>query len=513
MTVSRWREDLAAHDEAFVGLQDLFSPHSFAVTAVKALRDWGQGMLRLSVALVGEIEALERENTGLRERIDALERSAALDSSTSSKPPASDGPKKKSGNRQKRTRSQRGKSDRPSGGQRGHEGVTLKQAENPDHVVDHAPSACKGCGAALSDDDRHAEPVCRQVFDMPEPQPLEVTEHRAHRCLCAACGAVTTAAFPHGVSAPVQYGPRITAWVTYLLHAQFIPEKRVAEVMSDLSAVRISTATIAAMGRRTARRFESFLDHVAEIIRTQAPVKHLDETGIRINGQTHWLHVLCTPLLTILRIATGRKHIDETLNGIVIHDDLATYFTLEGVRHGACNAHRSRELQALIEIEKEDWATAMHRLLTRANRAARFARKNDRDIPASLLARISQAWDRILEQAIASHEQRPPLQPGKRGRRKRRIGHNLALRLQKHKDGCLRFLTNPQVPFSNNQAEQDFRMSKLRQKISGGFRSMQGAWDFAKLRSVISIARKQGWNVLETLAHPDPIQLIPKLRF
>ncbi len=238
-----------------------------------------------------------------------------------------------------------------------------------------------------------------------------------------------------------------------------------------------------------------------------------DETGIRINGETHWLHVLCTPLLTILRLATGRKHIDETLNGIVIHDDLATYFTLEGVRHGACNAHRSRELQALIEIEKEDWATAMHRLLTRANRAARFARKNDRDIPASLLARISQAWDRILEQAIASHEQRPPLQPGKRGRRKRRIGHNLALRLQKHKDGCLRFLTNPQVPFSNNQAEQDFRMSKLRQKISGGFRSMQGACDFANLRSVISTARKQGWNVLETLAHPDPIQLIRKLRF
>ncbi len=154
---------------------------------------------------------------------------------------------------------------------------------------------------------------------------------------------------------------------------------------------------------------------------------------------------------------------------------MATYFTLEGVRHGACNAHRSRELQALIEIEKEDWATAMHRLLTRANRAARFARKNDRDIPASLLARISQAWDRILEKAIASHEQRPPLQPGKRGRRKRRIGHNLALRLRKHKDGCLRFLTNPQVPFSNNQAERDFRMIKVRQKISGGFRSMQGA--------------------------------------
>ncbi len=128
------------------------------------------------------------------------------------------------------------------------------------------------------------------------------------------------------------------------------------------------------------------------------------------------------------------------------------------------------------------------------------------------MARISQAWDRILERAIASHKEMPPLQTGKRRRQKRRIGHNLALRLQKYKEGCLRFLTDPRTPFSNN-AERDLRMGKLRQKISGGFRSMQGARDFANLRSVIATARKQRWNVLETLAHPDPIQLIPVLRF
>ncbi len=323
---------------------------------------------------------------------------------------------------------------------------------------------------------------------------------------------MTTAASPHGVSAPVQYGPRITAWVTYLSHAHFIPEQRVAEVMSDLFVVRISAATIAAMSRRTARRFERFLDRVAEIIRTQTPVKHLNETSIRIAGRARSLHVLCTPLLTILRVAAGRRHIDEKLNCIVIHDDYATCFTLEGVRHSTCNAHHLRELQTLIEIEKEDWATAMHRLLTRANRAARFARGNNRDMPASLVARISRAWDRILERTIAYHEDRPPLQPGKRGRQKRRIGHNLALRLRKHKDGCLRFLTDPQTPFSNNEAERGLRMGKLRQKISGGFRSMQGACKFADLRSVITTARKQGWNVLETLAHPEPIHLIQKLR-
>ncbi len=512
MTVSRWHADLDAHGVAFTCLQDLFTPDSFAMTAIRAIREWGQSLLRLTTALVKEIDALERENARLRERNAELERSAALDSTTSSKPPASDGLKKKSGTREKRTRSQRGKSDRPSGGQTGHKGTTLERTATPDHVVDHDPCACAGCGAPLSDADRHGDPVCRQVFDVPEPPPLEVTEHRGHPCLCAACGTVTTAAFPNGVSAPVQYGPRITAWVTYLLHAQFIPENRVAELMNDLFAVTISTATIAAMSRRTARRFEGFLDRVADIIRTAAPVKHLDETGIRIAARTQWLHVLCTPLLTILRIATGRSHIDEELNGIVIHDDYATYFALQGVRHGACNAHHLRELQALIEIEKEEWATSMHRLLTRANRASRFARKNDRNVPASLVALISRAWDRILERAIASHEKMPPLQTGKRGRKKRRIGHNLALRLQRHKEGCLRFLTDPRTPFSNNQAERDLRMGKLRQKISGCFRSMQGARDFAKLRSVIATARKQGWNVLETLAHPDPRQLIAKLQ-
>ena len=145
MTLSRWHEDLAAHDEAFACLQDLLDPSSFATTVVKAFREWGQGLLRLATALVRENAALERENATLRDRIAELERSAALDSTTSSKPPASDGLRKKSGT-QRRTRSQRGKSGRPSGGQPGHKGTTLARTESPDHVVDHDPSACSGCG-------------------------------------------------------------------------------------------------------------------------------------------------------------------------------------------------------------------------------------------------------------------------------------------------------------------------------------------------------------------------------
>ena len=167
----------------------------------------------------------------------------------------------------------------------------------------------------------------------------------------APCATVTGAVFPDGVTAPVQYGPRITAWVSYLLYAQFVPEKRLAELMSDLFAVSISTATITAMGRRTARRFEPFLAHVADVIRTAVPVKHLDETGLRIAARTRWLHVLCTPFLTVLRIGAGRGDVEKDLEGILIHDDYAAYFTLKGVRHGACNAHHLRELQALIDIE------------------------------------------------------------------------------------------------------------------------------------------------------------------
>ena len=133
-------------------------------------------------------------------------------------------------------------------------------------------------------------------------------------------------------------------------------------------------------------------------------------------------------------------------------------------------------------------------------------------MPASLGARISRAWARILDHAIAFHEAQPPLRTGKRGRKKRRIGHNLALRLRKHKEGCLRFLIDPRTPFTNNEAERDLRMAKLRQKISGGFRSERGAYNFARMRAVIATARKHGWNVLQTLVHPDPMQLIPQLR-
>ena len=189
---------------------------------------------------------------------------------------------------------------------------------------------------------------------------------------------------------------------------------------------------------------------------------------------------------------------------------------MTGVLHALCNAHHLRELKALIEIEKEDWARKMQRLLRRACHASNLARERDGELKPGLIALFERCYDTILAEGLAFHEAQPSLVravgTGKpRGRAPRRVGHNLLLRLSARKTDVIRFLTNPRVPFSNNLAERDGRMMKLRQKISGGFRSMQGAMDFAVIRSLLSTARKQEWDILQTLtANPD--SLIANLR-
>ena len=185
---------------------------------------------------------------------------------------------------------------------------------------------------------------------------------------------------------------------------------------------------------------------------------------------------------------------------------------MSGVLHALCNAHHLRELKALVEIEKEDWARRMQRLLRVACHATNLAREADVALKPAMIALIERRYDAIVAQGLAFHEAQPELgKIGKRGRKPRRVGHNLLLRLLTRKQDVLRFLTDPSVPFTNNLAEQDVRMMKVQQKISGGFRSDDGAKDFATIRSVLSTARKQGWSLLETLM-TDPFSLIGRLR-
>ena len=273
-------------------------------------------------------------------RIAELERQLGLNSSNSGKPPSSDGLKKPV-----RVTSLRERSAKKPGGQKGHKGETLRQVADPDDVIDHYPSACSGCGAGL-DPDASVGHSARQVFDLPEPEPLVVTEHRAHDCRCPACGAKTRAAFPDGVNAPVQYGPRIAAFVIYLLHYQLLPEDRLAEAMADLFGVGIVAATIARISRSCAASLQEFVAIVRDRV-AGAAVKHMDETGFRVGGKTQWLHIASTALLTFYRICHKRGSLLANVVGTVVHDHWKPYYTLPGVRHALCNAHHLRELKAL----------------------------------------------------------------------------------------------------------------------------------------------------------------------
>jgi transposase len=459
--------------------------------------------------LIALIAAQAAEIAALRAHIAGLERRLGLNSSNSGKPPSSDGLKKPP-----RVASLREPSGNKPGGQKGHDGETLRQVAEPDNIIDHYPQACAGCGSMLTPAMATGHST-RQVFDLPAPQPPIITEHRAHDCQCATCGARTRAAFPEDVNAPVQYGQRITAFVLYLLHYQLLPEDRLVELMRELFGVKLVAATIARMSRSYAKRLQDFVEAVRKGV-AGAPVKHMDETGFRIGGKTQWLHIASTATLTFYRVCAKRGSLLANVVGTVVHDHWKPYYTMPGVLHALCNAHHLRELKALIEIEKEDWARKMQQLLRRACRVT----NRDRGVALKprLVERFERCYDTILAEGFAFHETQLPLAPATtqgghkhRGRMPRRTGHNLLLRLSTRKQDTLRFLHDPAVPFTNNQAERDGRMMKVKQKISGGFRCDASAADFAVVRSFISTAKKQGWDIIHALTQ-DPKSLVASLR-
>ena len=269
--------------------------------------------------LVALNQAQAVQIAALMARVAELERRLGLNSSNSGKPPSSDGMKKPA-----RVASLRERSNKKPGGQKGHEGETLRQSVAPDAIVDHFPSICSECGGALTRGMAH-DHAARQVHDLSEPRPLVVTEHRAHVCQCAGCGARTRGAFPDGVNAPVQYGARIAAIAIYLTHQQMLPQKRLVALMADLFGVRIAAATIEGMSRACAARLKGFSETVRGLV-AGAPVKHMDETGFRIDGKTQWLHVACTVLLTFYRTCAKRGSLLAGVAGIVVHDHWKPYY-------------------------------------------------------------------------------------------------------------------------------------------------------------------------------------------
>ena len=438
------------------------------------------------------VSELKAEIAALKEQLAELLGRLGKNSRNSSKPPSSDGLSKP------KTQSSRKPGGRKPGGQPGHRGSTLERSETPDRIIDHVPEACAGCGAGLGAGSSVSH-AARQVHDLPDPQPLFVTEHRAHRCRCGACGEETAAPFPEGVRGPVQYGPRIVSLILYFSVAQLIPVKRMCALLRDVFGVSLSQGTVAAVIRRGADRCAGFWTHLRRLA-AAAPVKHFDETGARIAGGLRWIHVACTQFLCHFRLGESRGDVMAEAAGIAVHDHFGPYFNIEGVEHAGCNAHNLRDLQWLVETGDEVWAENLGFHLVSAIAAADKARRRGTWLTEQEIADFEEHYRLLVGDGIDHHESLPPLSSKRKGRPKRRKGHNLAIRLRDFQDETLRFLRNPLVPPTNNQAEQDLRPQKTKQKISGCFRTAAGAADFLILRSVIETGRKQRWNLLWTLS-------------
>lgn len=415
-------------------------------------------------------------------KITELESRLNKDSQTSSKPPSSDGPKK-------RTVSLRKPGENKAGAQDNHPGHTLKMVEDPDFVVQHNLQGTCSCGKCFSEAKRRVER--RQVVNIKTVR--EVTEHRVEIAECE-CGEQWEADCPY--SAPVQYGESVQAALVYLREQQHLSFDRVQQTCTDLFGFTPGDGTTTAAIGKCAALLGPTEAGIKNGIQ-QSPVQHNDESGLRVEGSNHWVHVASTGSLTYYFVhkKRGRKALDElgTLNGyegVSVHDRYATYFTLL-CTHGLCNQHLLRDLKHLSDNLGLDWAAGMAVLLLQAHEIKQDWKGK---VPPGILEEIRCAYDEELAGAQLQADALP------KDGQQAKASQKLIGVFKKRKEEILLFLARPEVPFTNNQAEQDIRMVKLRQKISGGFRTLHGARNMCRIRGFISTCRKQGLNIFQALS-------------
>lgn len=454
-------------------------------------------VVRVLLDMDRRIHTLEHRVEELQAQVQTLQEQVAKDSHNSHKPPSSDGLSKP------KPKSLRPKSERSTGGQPGHPGHTLRMVEKPDRIVPHRVERCSDCGRSLAgqEPDRVER---RQVHDLPEPK-LEVTEHQAEVKTCP-CGCVNRAAFPPEAAAPVQYGPRVKSVAVYLGEYQLLPFNRLAEIMRDLFACEtFSEGTLANFKADCSRRLEPVETAIRDLAAAE-PVAGFDETGVRATGSLHWLHTVSTRLLTwyYAHKRRGREAIDAAgiladYRGRAIHDCWKSYFDYD-CDHGLCNGHLLRELIFLWEQQSQKWAKAMiDHLLVIKEAVATASAAGLTALPPADQERFLKGYERIVHTGYAQNPVMAPRGPKRRGRRKQSKARNLLDRFRDHPDSVLAFMRDFAVPFDNNQSERDLRMMKLRQKISGTFRSFQALMNFCRIRGYVSTARKNGINALDAL--------------
>ena len=439
----------------------------------------------------------------LQKRVKALEDRFNQNSTNSSRPPSSDWPTKK--------RSLRKKTGRSPGGQKGHRGHNLKMTDSPDSITIHGVSSCNGCGRSLKEiePDGYSK---RQVFDLP-PIKSKVEEHRAEEKSCPHCGQLNRAPFPDSVDQPTQYGPAIKAYAVYLNQYQLLPYGRIRELFLDLFGTGLSTGTIVNANRTCSNALKPVEEMIKDRV-TASGVVHFDETGLYTEQKRWWLHVASTEDLTYYgchpkrgAAATDDINILPNFSGVAIHDGWDTYFKYK-CGHGLCNVHHLRELKGIEECYKQKWASDMSSLLVEIKecvdkRKIAVDRLEEHEIDS-----FKDRYDKIIKRGLAKNPVKKRDGPKKRGRIKQSKATNLLLRLKKYREETLLFMYDFDVPFENNRAEQDARMMKIQQKISGTFRSVEGARTFCRIRGYISTVRKNCLSVIDAIQsvfEGDPI--------
>ena len=346
----------------------------------------------------------------------------------------------------------------------------------------------------------------RQVFDLPVLQ-FEVTEHHAMQAICS-CGHVHTAEFPTGVNATVQYGPRAQAAMVHLNQNHAVSVQRTAALMKDLFGLGVSQATVIKAAVTSAAILQPTVDAIGQGA-VNADVLHADETGLRVVKKLHWLHVLATGTLTWMGCHPKRGGeafeslaLLQQFKGVLVHDGWIPYKALQ-CQHALCNAHHLRELTYLLEEQGQAWAGDMIEVLTHASHLdnVNCAEGQSPNYGAqkyqSQVRDLRDLYDAIVAQAQVDNPVVPST--GKRGRPKQSKATNLIGRLRDYSDDVWRFMTQLHVPLTNNLAEQAVRMPKVKQKVSGCFRTTQGATTYCVIRSYCATMHKQGANIFDAL--------------
>jgi transposase len=429
----------------------------------------------LSPALVSSINVLIVVIQLLVERM-------GLNSANSSVPPSKD-PKK----RKEKTRARK-KSSKNSGGQPGHKGETLEKVDDPDEVVDleidrrTLPNGSNFKPAGFE---------TRQVIDV--VMDIHVTEYRAE-VLEDNEGNQYVAVFPDHLTKGVQYGSSVRALSTYLSQYQLIPYSRVQEVFSDQFGLNLSQGSINNFNKEAYEKLAGFEERNCQSLR-RATVLNADETGIKIGDKNHWLHVLCAPKTTFFfaHHKRGKDAIKDMgvlgeFKGVLCHDGWKPYFGYE-CDHALCNAHHLRELEWVVEFKNHEWAKSMKKLLI-------SIKKQTEASGGILKVSAQEKYIKKYRVVIQNGKKECPMTLPTKGSGKRKCAQtkerNLLDRLEKYEDWVLLFMKEKKVPFTNNRAERDIRMTKVHQKISGCFRSMAGAKYFCRIRSYLLTSIKRG---------------------